>query len=285
MPPPFLPPPGPEYRDAWRFQTDDEKLKSFNRWFKQQVEQGVFTTDAQGQPWTAEFVMAAYRKGLVDAFIKTTRGQMRDKTTDFLTGSKEQFLKSAFRQPERLSKARLLATRTFEELEDVTSTMANKMGRILSRGILEGRSPRELARQMTQEIDTLTRTRALTIARTEIIHAHAEGSLDAMEDLGVSEVGADVEWSTTEDDKVCPLCESLQGAVFSIEDARGLIPRHPNCRCSWIPVTEGLAEQLDRSGFQVAAKSALKDSIKAERPSVAFRQAKAGSAWLGKELL
>lgn len=68
------------------------------------------------------------------------------------------------------------------------------------------------------------------------IHAHAEGQLDGFEDLGIEEVGADVEFSTSDDDIVCPICEKLKEAVYTIDAARGVIPVHPRCRCSWLPV-------------------------------------------------
>jgi len=36
----------------------------------------------------------------------------------------------------------------------------------------------------------------------------------------------------------CELCAPLDRKVFTIEQARGMIPRHPNCRCSFIPVVK-----------------------------------------------
>ena len=44
------------------------------------------------------------------------------------------------------------------------------------------------------------------------------------------------EWMTAGDDRVCPICASLQGQVFSLDEIEPLIPRHPNCRCIALPL-------------------------------------------------
>lgn len=222
-------------RGAYRFQTNEQKLASFRAWLQDQVDQEILTTTGvTGAPWTHAYVDSAYRKGTVRAFTDVRKEALAEKL-DFFEGSREQFLRQAFSQPERLSKVRVLAARAFEELRGVTSTMAQQMNRVLADGLVRGQNPRQIARVMAGQIDKLTKTRALTIARTEIIYAHAEGQLDAFEDLGVKKVGILAEWSTAGDDRVCPDCGSREGFVFPIDDARGEIPLHPNCRCAWIP--------------------------------------------------
>jgi SPP1 gp7 family putative phage head morphogenesis protein len=45
-----------------------------------------------------------------------------------------------------------------------------------------------------------------------------------------------VELVTAGDLRVCPMCQGLNGKVYTIKEARGLIPVHPQCRCAWVPV-------------------------------------------------
>jgi len=52
----------------------------------------------------------------------------------------------------------------------------------------------------------------------------------------VSKVKKEVELSTAGDERVCATCEGLEGETYTIDEARGVIPLHPLCRCSWIPV-------------------------------------------------
>ena len=74
------------------------------------------------------------------------------------------------------------------------------------------------------------------IARTAIIMAFAEGQLTEFENWGVTGVTAEVEFATAGDDKVCNKCASMEGQVYTIAEARGVIPIHRNCRCMWLPV-------------------------------------------------
>lgn len=227
----------PPPEQAWRFQTDEQKVASFNRWFQQEVASEVLAVEgAAGEPWTAKYVDSAYRQGLIRAYTDSKKAALAQ-SADFFEGSKEEFLRSAFAQPERVSKARLLGTRVFEQLRGITAQMGQELNRHLADGLLRGDGPRAIARQLTRSIDGITRRRAEVLARTEVIHAHAEGQLDGFEDLGVEEIGIQAEWSTAGDDRVCAQCFALEGQVMSIAEARGLIPLHPNCRCAWIPST------------------------------------------------
>jgi SPP1 gp7 family putative phage head morphogenesis protein len=131
----------------------------------------------------------------------------------------------------------------------------------------------------------ITRRRALVLARTEIIAAHAEGQLDAFEAMNIEKVGVMAEWSTAGDDLVCAKCEPLEGAIMTVKEARGLLPRHPNCRCAWIPAID-----KNRSVYKRKFKSSLKAelpkrTIGGEAVPQTVKVAKRRSTWPGKELL
>jgi len=131
-------------------------------------------------------------------------------------------------------KVKFLAARTFHEMEGVTARMAADMSRTLAEAMARGWSPRRTAREMNKLVG-IGLKRALAVVHTEMIRAHAEGQLAQMEEAGESEVKALVEWETIGDGRLCPACRKLQGKVFSLEAAKGLIPLHPNCRCAWTP--------------------------------------------------
>lgn len=153
----------------------------------------------------------------------------------------------------------MLAGRAFDELEGVTEQMATRMSRVLVDGLVQGKGPRDVARDLAREID-IGRGRAEVIARTELIRAHAEGQLEALDQLGVEEVGVAVEWVTAGDDRVCELCEPLEGVVMKLDEARGMLPRHPNCRCAWVPANVGGDRSSTKHGAG-AIRSAVRDSI------------------------
>jgi len=90
----------------------------------------------------------------------------------------------------------------------------------------------------------LLRYRGETIARTEIITSAHQGQKEAWQQavdeglLDPSETNR--EWITTDDDRLCPICEPMNGQIVGLgeafldgdgEDVEEP-PVHPNCRCT-----------------------------------------------------
>ena len=221
----------------YEFRTEAGKLTAFHEWLRQQMEADILRPDPGtpiGQPWTTKFIESSYKMGQINAYLATKRAQLLEEA-GVGDMSLEQFLKSSFAQPETLSKVQLLATRSFEGMRGITASIGSDLNRILAQGLADGVGPEKIAKEISTSIQSITRKRALVIARTEIINAHAEGQLDAFKELKVKELGVKAEWSTAGDDRVCPQCLPMEGRVFKLDDARGMIPLHPNCRCSWVP--------------------------------------------------
>ena len=236
-------------RQAWRFRTNANKVTSYRDWLQKEVDTGILTTDAMNEPWTSQYVGSAYKKGMSRAYTDVNKAT----NLSFYEGNKEQFLQDAFRAPEMLSKIELIYTRTYEQLRGVTASMSQQMSRILADGLSKGEGPATIAKALRDNVTTMTNTRALTLARTEIIHAHAEGQLDSFERLGIEEVGMLAEFSTAQDERVCAECDYLEsGGPYPIAQARGMIPAHPNCRCAWVPVEkEGLPTKIQRGEQEI----------------------------------
>lgn len=233
-------------RKEWIGFTPESQLDKFKEWVKRQLGDLVFGTDDEST-WR-KYVEAGFLKGANRAFDDVMRNRKAklalEGRLDFYEGTREQFLRSAFGRPVAVEKVKLLASRVLTELHGVTDTMATVMSRTLVDGLVAGSSPRDIARDINKVVD-VGRKRAEVIARTEIVRAHSEGQLEALEQLGVTEVGVAVEWSITTgkngrpDAKVCPACRALKGIVLKVTEARGMLPRHPNCRCAWIPANVG----------------------------------------------
>jgi SPP1 gp7 family putative phage head morphogenesis protein len=232
-------------KKEYRFRTSSQKMDAFNDWLTRMIDGKVLGIGKGENAWTAKYIDSAYKKGLVRSYT-TVRKIDLSKPLGFYEGRRTEFLRSSFGGPESADKVRFLATRTFNGMKGFTEAMKQELNRILADGMVNGKGARAVASDMVKRIDGLTRKRALVIARTEAIAAHAQGQLDAFKALGVEEVGADVEWSTAGDDSVCPLCHEMEGKVFTIEEAQGKIPLHPNCRCAWIPHVKKVAKRVRR---------------------------------------
>jgi SPP1 gp7 family putative phage head morphogenesis protein len=221
------------------FATKDQKMVEFIKWLDQRIAERVLTVsglESKGIPtWQAKYIHAAYAKGVTKAF-KQVKPQNYLVPDPFYQGQQAQFIESSFSAPRSLESVRILATRAFEELKDISRSTATQLNIIFAEGMASGKSPKAIAREITDRISTITKTRALRLARTEIIHAHAEGQLDAFAELGVTTTTALAELQTAGDP--CPICFALSGQVFTLAEARGIIPVHPNCRCIWVPYTK-----------------------------------------------
>jgi|TARA_R110000824_G_scaffold89320_5_gene219059 SPP1 gp7 family putative phage head morphogenesis protein len=239
----------PVQNTRWAFKSDAEKVNEFQKWLALQIGAEIVGTQADPQDafWHA-YILEGYKKGAGRSFTDFYRKRQSSLSDiaqlGFFNGTKKDFLRQSFGQPVAIEKVKLLAGRVFSDLKGVTDTMSTQISRELVDGLIQGQSPREVARTINKRVDKIGKVRAEAIARTETIRAHAEGQLDSMEKLGVDKVTAAVEWSTARDDKVCPLCQPLQGIVLKIKEARGMLPRHPNCRCAWKPANVG--EPKDR---------------------------------------
>ncbi len=279
-----------QVRQAWRFQTDSNKVISYRKWLQGQVDEKILTVGGvDGKPWTSDYVEHAYKKGMGRAYGDVTRLE-----AGIFEGTREQFLQDAFNAPEMLSKIELVSTRAFTQLRGVTDAMSQQMSRILADGLAAGKGPAAVARELTDNVTKLTNTRALVLARTEIIHAHAEGQLDGFERLGVKEVGIEAELSTAGDDLVCERCSAVESdGPYLVKKARGMIPVHPNCRCAWVPVTERkkkkdevLEYRLPELPDTAEAKALLATEKTLRAETAALRKAyRAGDKSLRKQLL
>lgn len=233
---------------AYEFVTDADKLPIFRDWFKKQVDEGVLGIGSfpafsdQQKPWQVRYVDSAYKKGITNAYLSSKEAKL---ASELGVGEQtaENFLRSSFLLPETVAKVRFLATRSYEQLKGFTDAMAQQTNFILAQGIADGHGARTIAKQMTEKISGLTKQRAHAIARTEVINAHANGQLDTFQQLGVEELGVKAEWVTAGDDRVCPDCFAQEAQIFTIEEARGLIPFHPNCVLgdSLVEFEDGLA--------------------------------------------
>lgn len=270
----------------WRFLEVDDKVARFQEWLRNRMQLLILgrvgVRDEEGR-WTDQYVDTAYFKGADQAEEALLERSVIEEEL-----GPQVPIRELVQQPVDLHKVELLKARAFEQLRGVTQTMSIQMGNALSDGLVRGDSPRDIARQLNKEVDGLLKKRARTIARTEVIRAHAEGSLDRMEQMGVEEVEADVEWKATVrpdgtfDSRVCPLCRELHGMKIKLEKAHGLLPRHPNCRCAWIPIVFENPKLTD-------TRKRIEQSIKAEfsdkqRKKLSKEEMKRRTRWVGADV-
>lgn len=221
-----------EPADTFDFPTDPAKQEAFMRWLRNAlgdeiVEVEGFAGVRQGRHYTAKYVRASYARAIKDAGSKLRAEGLDVPVED---------VETMFNLPVHEQSLQRLYTRTYENLEGISGPTAKAVREELTQGFVEGVNPNEMARRLNDRVDAIGLNRARTLARTETIHSHAEGTLDRFQRAGVENVSLQAEWLTAGDLRVCELCAARAGDVLPLREARGLIPLHPMCRCAWSPV-------------------------------------------------
>jgi len=254
---------GLKLNQTYAFETNPDKVKSFQGWFKEQADEGLLGIAAgtdPAKPWTSQYVESAYLKGVVSTYVEG-KGDSLLKTQPHIAATKADFLQRTMAGPVATNQLELLGTRTFEQMKGMTAQISQDLSRELSTGLAHGYSAQKIARNINENIDSITRKRGMLIARTEIINAHAEGQLDSLEEQDIKNVTADVEFSSAMDERVCQECASLEGAIMTTVEARGVIPVHPGCRCSWLPVVEMVKPKKKNSKTKEAIAGSKEGSV------------------------
>lgn len=218
-----LAPSEPDPLPNYPFPRDDKKIEKFEDWLRKQLDRGVLETITRNEN---EYIRSAYNRGVTYADSELNQAGVM---------ASEEALEEVFNQGTREETLQRLYTRNYSALRGITDETAKQISEEITDGVARGVNPRVMARNITGRVDSIGKTRATTLARTEVINAHAEGTLDRFGELGIEEVTGEVEWQATGDHRVCAECASLSGSRYSLEDARGMIPQHANCRCCWLP--------------------------------------------------
>lgn len=149
----------------------------------------------------------------------------------------------------------ILKLDTFEQLKAITEKdISNgllpekeieKLRLVLKDGFRENQTIKQIEDNINNKIDLKDRiaengttitaaTRANSIARTETVRLANKGLLNLYQKNNIDKV----RFLAALSDRTCSQCEELNGQVFNINEAEGIIPVHTACRCSWMSITE-----------------------------------------------
>lgn len=237
--------------DPGPFDTDDSRaaIGRFIQWLREQLDEELLTVVGQE---SNPFIMAGYAQGLRAAGKELKELDVPIDQLDI----EEAVTEGRFSRP-----LQTLFTRTYGNLESISDAVVSDVRDTLLEGYREGLGPREIARNLTNRVDSVGKHRATVLARSEMMNAWSEAYLDRTEavqedsdvDIGVSHS----EWMTAGDSRVCPVCRPLDGRIFTISEMRTRTfdiggqtfrlspPAHPQCRCALSVVVGFDREDLD----------------------------------------
>ncbi|AFH22665.1 putative phage head assembly protein [environmental Halophage eHP-32] len=236
--------------DIERFSTDQGKIRAFRKWLREYLDGNVLEAIPRrqvrnGEHWSATYIRAAYRRGWENARQRLQNAGLSTEEVDEI-----------FNLGVPQSQLKRLYTRTYENLQTVAEEAAPVVADVLSEGLAEGINPRDMADRLVDEIETIQKTRAEVLARTEVINSYADATLDRYDRADVGGVSVSGEFATADDQRVCPICEAIEGTVYATNEMREATftyeaddneadslggeypvkpPVHPQCRCAILP--------------------------------------------------
>lgn len=128
-----------------------------------------------------------------------------------------------------------------ERLWTNQQALKGELNKLLNRGIVQGKNPRELARDLRKTFGgSVANSERLMI--TEMARIQEDVFMDAANQLEIDS------YEYIAEPDACPICAELDGEIFKIEDAEpgiNIYPMHPRCRCSASPAMDRVAWEAD----------------------------------------
>jgi len=241
--------PLPAFRE-FNFSTNTQKVTAFIEWLNKLINEELLYlavgTDIGNvnEFWGNVYIMEAYKKGTNDIrFDLRQQGVYDFKDID-----------AVMHTPVHLERVAQMFLRNYENLKGITADMSKQLATALSEGFINGLSPKDIAKNLVELIekgkmadisikDKLGRTistknRASLLARTECIAAHVNGAVEECLRMGYEKGQIFAEYIAGYDDRVCDECARLHMEVFTLEEIRNMIPMHPQCRCTFVPIVK-----------------------------------------------
>lgn len=120
------------------------------------------------------------------------------------------------------------------KIKGINDTTLEKLKGTLQDGIDLGEGVDDLAKRVRETFEDAKGYRAENIARTETISAFTEGNRQLYQEAGVKQL----QFWAAKDERTCEECFSEHGRKYDIQESQGVIPKHVNCRCTWVAVME-----------------------------------------------
>ncbi len=124
--------------------------------------------------------------------------------------------------------ASFLSATWSDRLWDNHDALRSELNRLLNRGIIQGKNPRELARDLRKKFDSSVYN-SERLLRTELARVQQDVFRDSMNQAEIER------YEFIAEPTACDICSELDGKTFKVSEAEpgvNAYPMHPNCRCS-----------------------------------------------------
>ena len=234
--------------EVFDFPTSQAKITGFLQWLREQLDTEFLEVVG---PDRNQFILKAYFAGL-----RNVHRQLGDLGVSFRRPDVDELVGA----PIHRSALQELYTRTYENLVSVRDDVAQAVRDELVEGFRDGKGPREIARNLTDRVDSIGKHRSTMIARSEVMNAHSESTLNRVDELNKQadneiSVGHG-EWDADMDSpRTCAFCRAINSTRLRVSEMRGTTvqfrgdvyrlkpPAHPNGRCNIRIMVGGTIEE------------------------------------------
>jgi len=152
----------------------------------------------------------------------------------------------------------------FDKLD--TSTQDNLVGAV-QRGVAQGETTDQIMRRIrgtqatgfTDGVLRTTRNQAETVTRSAVQHVSNQARSELFR--ANDDVVKKVQWNATLDTRTCPVCMSLDGQTFPVDQGKRP-PIHANCRCSVTPVLKSFRELgIDKDEIPESTRASMNGQV------------------------
>jgi hypothetical protein len=247
----------PESIFAW-LESNAQKLGRAEPMLQNMVETALATPP----DWLRETITMAVERGIAQAFKELSK-------LDFEIDAVDPSETNEFH-----------STKAANEVQGISWETRRRLLRHVGKAIETRQRPTELMREIRLSLEKITRRRLILLVNTAVVGAINAGKLLTYRAHDVEMVGIEPEWLpdnrarryhpvadhyhprrvgiwrdaelvnvlTAGDDSVCEDCEDIAGdGPYTLDEAQGLIPAHPNCRCAFVPLGDRrYAESMER---------------------------------------
>ena len=240
----------PPPQRAFSFDTNTKKIQAFIEWLNGLINEDLLRLGTMAdignvnEFWGNVYIFESYQRGVQDIRFDLKQQGIYD----FMD------IDAVMHTPVHLNRVAQMFLRNYENLKGITADMSKQLSTALSEGFISGLWPRDIAKNLVELIekgkmsdiaikDKIGRTistkhRASLLARTECIAAHVNGAVEECLRMGYEKGQIFAEYIAGYDDRVCDECAKLHMEVFTLEEIKNMIPMHPQCRCTFVPIVK-----------------------------------------------
>lgn len=141
-----------------------------------------------------------------------------------------------------------MRTHAFEQVKGFSSTILESLRSTINQEMLTNKYNKKSIMDKVEKNLGVLRSRAETIAQTEMSMAYNNGELERIREFNkMSDTKMKKYWHGFKfSESTCSYCRPRIGNVYDVDNTLEVLPAHPRCRCIWIPYMDNWDKPISK---------------------------------------